>query len=226
MKYNKKNSIYIPEFQKIKSIYDKLKLYIENQAKKVINEYKSKIQLNRNKKPKEQIRIENISPKKIIAKSVFNKLLIEKNINFYYVNILKKEKKLKNRIKKEISFYLINKIKVINIFNKDLSKIHEKELTIINQILKKEDNNKIKKLEKNNSDIDLENDANESEVDKEQLEFLLNENQELKNQIEEYKEKNNASNSNSKEDLETYYKETINENETKIKFLTEQNKFY
>ena len=226
MKYNKKNSIYIPEFQKIKSIYDKLKLYIENQAKKVINEYKSKIQLNRNKKPKEQIRIENIFPKKKIAKSVFDKLLIEKNINFYYVNILKKEKKLKNRIKKEISFYLINKIKVINIFNKDLSKIHEKELTIINQILKKEDNNKIKKLEKNNSDIDLENDANESEVDKEQLEFLLNENQELKNQIEEYKEKNNASNSNSKEDLETYYKETINENETKIKFLTEQNKFY
>ena len=226
MKYNKKNSIYIPEFQKIKSIYDKLKLYIENQAKKVINEYKSKIQLNCNKRPKEQIRIENISQKKITAKSVFNKLLIEKNINFYYVNILKKEKKLKNRIKKEISFYLINKIKVINIFNKDLSKIHEKELTIINQILKKEDNNKIKKLEKNNSDIDLENDANESEVDKEQLEFLLNENQELKNQIEEYKEKNNASNSNSKEDLETYYKETINENETKIKFLTEQNKFY
>ena len=226
MKYNKKNSIYIPEFQKIKSIYDKLKLYIENQAKKVINEYKSKIQLNLNKRPKEQIRIENNSQKKIIAKSVFNKLLIEKNINFYYVNILKKEKKLKNRIKKEISFYLINKVKVINIFNKDLSKIHEKELTIINQILKKEDNNKIKKLEKNNSDIDLENDANESEVDKEQLEFLLNENQELKNQIEEYKEKNNASNSNSKEDLETYYKETINENETKIKFLTEQNKFY
>ena len=226
MKYNKKNSIYIPEFQKIKSIYDKLKLYIENQAKKVINEYKSKIQLNCNKRPKEQIRIENISQKKIIAKSVFDKLLIEKNINFYYVNILKKEKKLKNRIKKEISFYLINKIKVINIFNKDLSKIHEKELTIINKILKKEDNNKIKKLEKNNSDIDLENDANESEVDKEQLEFLLNENQELKNQIEEYKEKNNASNSNSKEDLETYYKETINENETKIKFLTEQNKFY
>ena len=226
MKYNKKNSIYIPEFQKIKSIYDKLKLYIENQAKKVINEYKSKIQLNCNKRPKEQIRIENNSQKKIIAKSVFNKLLIEKNINFYYVNILKKEKKLKNRIKKEISFYLINKIKVINIFNKDLSKIHEKELTIINQILKKEDNNKIKKLEKNNSDIDLENDANESEVDKEQLEFLLNENQQLKNQIEEYKEKNNASNSNSKEDLETYYKETINENETKIKFLTEQNKFY
>ena len=226
MKYNKKNSIYIPEFQKIKSNYDKLKLYIENQAKKVINEYKSKILLNRNKKPKEQIRIENISPKKINAKSVFDKLLIEKNINFYYVNIIKKEKKLKNRIKKEISFYLINKIKVINIFNKDLSKIHEKELTIINQILKKEDNNKIKKLEKNNSDIDLENDANESEVDKEQLEFLLNENQELKNQIEEYKEKNNASNSNSKEDLETYYKETINENETKIKFLTEQNKFY
>ena len=225
MKYNKKDSIYNSEFQKTKSFYDKLKIYIVNQSKKIINLYKNKIQVNNNRKPKEQIRIDNHdnSQKKIEIKKSFNGLLIEKNTNFYYINIRKKEKKLNILIKKEISFYLKNKIKALN---KDLSKIHEKELIIINNTFNKENNNKKSELQKNKLNIDIENDSNENEVNKEQIEFLLNENQELKNQIEEYKEKNNISNSNSKEDLETYYKETINENETKIKFLTEQNKYY
>ena len=237
-KYNKKDSIYDAEFKKTKSAYDKLKIYIEIQAKKIINMFKNKTKDNSNGRPKEQMKIENNnvnSQKNIVLKNIFNNLIIEKNTHFYYINIPKKEEKLNIIIKKEISFYIINKINKINTFNKDYSEIHEKELAIINQIFNINDKNTIKELQEKIEALkeelkkykeggDVENSLDESKVDKEQLEFLLNENQELKNQIEELKENNNIS--NSKDDIEKYYKDIINENETKIKFLTEKNKFY
>ena len=237
-KYNKKDSIYDAEFKKTKSAYDKLKIYIEIQAKKIINMFKNKTKDNSNGRPKEQMKIENNnvnSKKNIVLKNIFNNLIIEKNTHFYYINIPKKEEKLNIIIKKEISFYIINKINKINTFNKDYSEIHEKELAIINQIFNINDKNTIKELQEKIEALkeelkkykeggDVENSLDESKVDKEQLEFLLNENQELKNQIEELKENNNIS--NSKDDIEKYYKDIINENETKIKFLTEKNKFY
>ena len=237
-KYNKKDSIYDAEFKKTKSAYDKLKIYIEIQAKKIINMFKNKTKDNSNGRPKEQMKIENNnvnSQKNIVLKNIFNNLIIEKNTHFYYINIPKKEEKLNIIIKKEISFYIINKINKINTFNKDYSEIHEKQLAIINQIFNINDKNTIKELQEKIEALkeelkkykeggDVENSLDESKVDKEQLEFLLNENQELKNQIEELKENNNIS--NSKDDIEKYYKDIINENETKIKFLTEKNKFY
>ena len=237
-KFNKKDSIYDAEFKKTKSAYDKLKIYIEIQAKKIINMFKNKTKDNSNGRPKEQMKIENNnvnSQKNIVLKNIFNNLIIEKNTHFYYINIPKKEEKLNIIIKKEISFYIINKINKINTFNKDYSEIHEKELAIINQIFNINDKNTIKELQEKIEALkeelkkykeggDVENSLDESKVDKEQLEFLLNENQELKNQLEELKENNNIS--NSKDDIEKYYKDIINENETKIKFLTEKNKFY
>ena len=237
-KYNKKDSIYDAEFKKTKSAYDKLKIYIEIQAKKIINMFKNKTKDNSNGRPKEQMKIENNnvnSQKNIVLKNIFNNLLVEKNTHFYYINIPKKEEKLNIIIKKEISFYIINKINKINTFNKDYSEIHEKQLAIINQIFNINDKNTIKELQEKIEALkeelkkykeggDVENSLDESKVDKEQLEFLLNENQELKNQLEELKENNNIS--NSKDDIEKYYKDIINENETKIKFLTEKNKFY
>ena len=145
-------------------------------------------------------------------------------------------------IAKEITFFIINKKIQLNLFTKNISQIHEYELKIINHNIKnmsKENKNdeiinelqeKIKilseELSKYKNEINIENKTEESKLDKEQIELLLNENQELKNQIEEYKESNNMSLSNSKEEMEKYYKDTINENEVKIKFLTEQNQFY
>ena len=239
MKYNKKDSIYDLEFKKTKSLYDKLKIYIMNLSKKVLDIYKNRAKNNNNKNSKDKIKFEGIKNKNL-SKSIninSNKILIiENNENFSFVNFSKNQKV--NEITKEISFLLISDINPSSIRN--FSQIHENELKIMNQIINKgNDNNnniinelqnKIKTLieeqSKYKTDVDIENKTEESKVDKEQLELLLNENQELKNQIEEYKERNNISNSNSKEDIEKYYQEIINENESKMKFLFEQNKYY
>ena len=238
MKYNKKDSIYDLEFKRIKLIYDKLKIYIMNISKKVIDIYSN----NKNKQINKIINIKikeenktNITNNKSnnLNKNIKINLLIEKSSNFCYINLNKIQKI--NIISKEISFNINTKT---NHFIRDIYQIHETELIINGNI----DTNKLKineleekikilneELSKYKSDIDIENIENkneESKVYKDQIELLLNENQELKNQLEEYKENNNVSMSNTKEEMENYYKEINNENESKIKLLTEQKIFY
>jgi hypothetical protein len=216
-KYNNKDSIYDLEFKKVKLFYDKLKIYILNMSKKVIDIYSNNNKINHNViiknskdiKLKENIKQNNNNNINInnLVKSKKVNLLIEDNINFSYINS-KKNPKLKIIITKEISFDIIQK--EINNFFQNIHEIHENELIIPNENKEKIDYNaiitelqeKIKtltnELAKYNPDIDIENKNEESKADKEQIELLLNENQELKNQIEEYKESNGISLSNSK----------------------------
>ena len=241
-KYNNKDSIYDLEFKKIKLFYDKLKIYIMNLSKKVldissnnkvnniINKRKNNIKLKENIKQNNNI---NINTNLVKNKKI--DLLIEDNIYFSYIS--NKYQKIKIIISKEISLNIIKKIKNNNFIN-NIQEIHENELIIQNENTETKDYNSIiteleekiktlsNELTKYKTDNDIENKNEESKADKEQIELLLNENQELKNQIEEYKESNNISLSNSKEDLELNYKEIINENELKIKFLTEKNIYY
>ena len=216
MKYNKKDSIYDSEFKKIKVIYDKLKIYIMNLSKKVIDIYRNNSLLNKkiNSKSKDKIQIKenNKTYNNIgLKNNIKINLLIENCTNFSYIN--PKQKNIIYIISKEISMNIIPKN---NPFIKNLSQTKEAEFIIINKDIE---------LKHNNSIINnLKDKMDESKANKEQIELLLNENQELKNQIEEYKESNNIS--NSKEEMEKYYKETINDNESKIKFLSEQNKYY
>ena len=242
-KYNNKDSIYDLEFKKIKLFYDKLKIYIMNLSKKVldISSNNNKVnniinKRNNNLKLKENIKQNNnININTNLVKNKKINLLIEDNIYFSYISNI--YQKIKIIISKEISLNIIQKIKKNNFIN-SIQEIHENELIIQNENTETKDYNtiiteleeKIKtlsnELTKYKTDADIENKNEESKVDKEQIELLLNENQELKNQIEEYKESNNISLSNSKEDLELNYKEIINENELKIKFLTEKNIYY
>ena len=244
-KYNNKDSIYDLEFKKVKLFYDKLKIYIMNLSKKVIDIYSNNNKINNNViiKNKNNVKLKenikqnnnnNININNLVNSKKIN-LLIEDNINFSYINS-NKNPKLKIIITKEISFDIIQK--QINNFINNIHEIHENELIIPNENTEIKDYNaiitelqeKIKaltnELAKYNPEIDIENKNEESKADKEQIELLLNENQELKNQIEEYKESNGISLSNSKEDKEQNYKEIINENESKIKFLTEKIIFY
>ena len=252
VKYNKKDSIYNSEFKKVKLLYDKLKIYIMNLSKKVIDTYSNKKCVNKNKsninsKEKENIKIiKNINVnnnKNLLSIKKLN-LLTENNIHFSYIINQAKKEHQENKISKEISLYFLEEVKIKlnnSNFTTNISQIHETELIILkkdNESIK-DDNIVISELQekikilteelnkyKKDISIDTENKNEESKVDKEQIELLLNENQELKNKIEEYKESNNMSVSNSKEDMEKYYKEIINENESKIKFLTEKNIFY
>ena len=227
MKYNKKDSIYNSEFKKVKLLYDKLKIYIMNLSKKVIDIYsinnpinKKKNNNNINSKEKENTKIKKISENNKNKNNNDNllkikkiNLLSENIIHFSYIINQAKKEHQENKISKEISLYFLEEVKIKlnnSNFTTNISQIHETELIIL----------------KKDKSIDTENKNEESKVDKEQIELLLNENQELKNKIEEYKESNNMSVSNSKEDMEKYYKEIINENESKIKFLTEKNIFY
>ena len=251
IKYNNRDSIYDLEFKKVKLIYDKLKVYIMNLSKKVIDIYSNNNRNNINTNiinQKENIQNKENNKRNIINVNKDNNNSYNKEINLVKtekINILTENrfhfcyiKSLENQkiviISKEISFNIINKI---NNFMKNISLIHEAELIIPNENLEIKDYNliieelqeKIKtlndELTKYKTDIDIDKNE-ESKADKEQIELLLNENQELKNQIEEYKDSNNISLSNSKDEKEKYYKEIINENESKIKFLNEQNNFY
>ena len=258
MKYNKKDSIYNSEFKKVKLLYDKLKIYIMNLSKKVIDIYsinnpinKKKNNNNINSKEKENTKIKKISENNKNKNNNDNllkikkiNLLTENIIHFSYIINQAKKEHQENKISKEISLYFLEEVKIKlnnSNFTTNISQIHETELIILkkdNESIK-DDNIAISELQekikilteelnkyKKDISIDTENKNEESKVDKEQIELLLNENQELKNKIEEYKESNNMSVSNSKEDMEKYYKEIINENESKIKFLTEKNIFY
>ena len=204
-----------------------------NLSKKVIDTYNNKKCINKNmnninSKEKENIKIiKNINVKNnknLLSIKKLN-LLTENNIHFSYIINQTKENK-ENIISKEISFYFIEKINNFN-YNKIISEIHETEFIILKDeeniknynliISELQEKNKILSDEldkyKKELDIDIYNKNEESRGDKEQIELLLNENQELKNQLEEYKESNNMSMSNSKEDLEKYYKDIINEND-------------
>ena len=223
MKYNKKDSIYNSEFKKVKLLYDKLKIYIMNLSKKVIDIYsinnpinKKKNNNNINSKEKENTKIKKISENNKNKNNNDNllkikkiNLLSENIIHFSYIINQAKKEHQENKISKEISLYFLEEVKIKlnnSNFTTNISQIHETELIILkkdNESIK-DDNIAISELQekikilteelnkyKKDISIDTENKNEESKVDKEQIELLLNENQELKNKIEEYKESNN-----------------------------------
>ena len=146
------------------------------------------------------------------------------NNNIYIINQYKeKVQKLK-----EENSELKSKYDQISKENKSLSKEIESLSNInkTNELLKEEQENKIKELNEIINE-NLNNDDNNKIIDikenKEKIELLINENQELKNEIEELKE--NQINETSK-DKENDFKELINDYKAKIKLYTEQNDYY
>ena len=241
-KYNNKKSKNDIEFKKIKFKYDNLKIYIMKLSKKIlsnINENKNKFETIKYKNiDKEDIKEsndeKNDNKSKIIINS-FNNLLIENKDIFSY--IINQNKTIINllTISKEISInYIKNPILIIKFLPKI---IHENNFFILkeNDALKSENfklEKKIKELEeellkyKDNDKNKLLDESKVLKDNKEQIDLLLNESQDLKNELEEMKDNFNISNySNSKEEMDKYYKELIKEYESKIKFYEEKNKF-
>ena len=242
-KYNNKKSKNDIEFKKIKFKYDNLKIYIMKLSKKIlsnINENKNKFETIKYKNiDKEDIKEsndeKNDNKSKIIINS-FNNLLIENKDIFSY--IINQNKTIINllTISKEISInYIKNPILIIKFLPKI---IHENNFFILkeNNALKSDINfqleKKIKELEeellkyKDNDKNKLLDESKVLKDNKEQIDLLLNESQDLKNELEEMKDNFNISNySNSKEEMDKYYKELIKEYESKIKFYEEKNKF-
>jgi len=242
-KYNNKKSKNDIEFKKIKFKYDNLKIYIMKLSKKIlsnINENKNKFETIKYKNiDKEDIKEsndeKNDNKSKIIINS-FNNLLIENKDIFSY--IINQNKTIINllTISKEISInYIKNPILIIKFLPKI---IHENNFFILkeNDALKSDINfqleKKIKELEeellkyKDNDKNKLLDESKVLKDNKEQIDLLLNESQDLKNELEEMKDNFNISNySNSKEEMDKYYKELIKEYESKIKFYEEKNKF-
>jgi hypothetical protein len=242
-KYNNKKSKNDIEFKKIKFKYDNLKIYIMKLSKKIlsnINENKNKFETIKYKTiDKEDIKEsndeKNDNKSKIIINS-FNNLLIENKDIFSY--IINQNKTIINllTISKEISInYIKNPILIIKFLPKI---IHENNFFILkeNDALKSDINfqleKKIKELEeellkyKDNDKNKLLDESKVLKDNKEQIDLLLNESQDLKNELEEMKDNFNISNySNSKEEMDKYYKELIKEYESKIKFYEEKNKF-
>ena len=242
-KYNNKKSKNDIEFKKIKFKYDNLKIYIMKLSKKIlsnINENKNKFETIKYKNiDKEDIKEsndeKNDNKSKIIINS-FNNLLIENKDIFSYV--INQNKTIINllTISKEISInYIKNPILIIKFLPKI---IHENNFFILkeNDALKSDINfqleKKIKELEeellkyKDNDKNKLLDESKVLKDNKEQIDLLLNESQDLKNELEEMKDNFNISNySNSKEEMDKYYKELIKEYESKIKFYEEKNKF-
>ena len=147
------------------------------------------------------------------------------NNNIYIINQYKEKV---NKLKEENS-NLKNKNNQLSKENKSLSKEVESLSNINkkNELLKEEQENKIKELNElineNLNNGDNNNQIIDIKENKEKIELLINENQELKNEIEELKE--NQINASSK-DKENDFKELINDYEAKIKYLTEQNDYY
>ena len=242
-KYNNKKSKNDIEFKKIKFKYDNLKIYIMKLSKKIlsnINENKNKFETIKYKTIdkgdiKESNDEKNDNKSKIIINS-FNNLLIENKDIFSYV--INQNKTIINllTISKEISInYIKNPILIIKFLPKI---IHENNFFILkeNDALKSDINfqleKKIKELEeellkyKDNDKNKLLDESKVLKDNKEQIDLLLNESQDLKNELEEMKDNFNISNySNSKEEMDKYYKELIKEYESKIKFYEEKNKF-
>lgn len=162
-------------------------------------------------------------------KVVINKQIPENinhiNNNIYIINQYKeKVKKLK-----EENSNLKSKYNQISKENKSLSKEIESLSNInkTNELLKEEQEQKIKELNviinENLNNEDNNNKIIDIKENKEKIELLINENQELKNEIEELKE--NQINTSSK-DKENDFKELINDYEAKIKLYTEKNDYY
>ena len=162
-------------------------------------------------------------------KDVINKQIPENinhiNNNIYIINQYKeKVKKLK-----EENSNLKSKYNQISKENKSLSKEIESLSNInkTNELLKEEQEQKIKELNviinENLNNEDNNNKIIDIKENKEKIELLINENQELKNEIEELKE--NQINTSSK-DKENDFKELINDYKAKIKLYTEQNDYY
>ena len=162
-------------------------------------------------------------------KDVMNKQMPDNinhiNNNIYIINQYKeKVKKLK-----EENSNLKSKYNQISKENKSLSKEIESLSNInkTNELLKEEQEQKIKELNviinENLNNEDNNNKIIDIKENKEKIELLINENQELKNEIEELKE--NQINTSSK-DKENDFKELINDYEAKIKLYTEKNDYY
>ena len=186
----------------------------------IIAELKKEIQSLKNE-PNENInnniineeKINHINNNNYIIKELKEKIkqLTEENSNY----------KNKNNSLEENNKLLNQKIDELS---KDLNK---------NELLREDQENEIKKLQSIIDDLNVkinENSnnnkiSNESKGKEEQIEFLLTENNELKNQIKELKEKENNSNSNINEN-ENNYKKIIEDYENKIKLLSDKNNYY
>ena len=197
---------------------------INNINRKIIEEKEEIITLLKN-----EINSLNNKISKSKNKDVINKQIPDNinhiNNNIYIINQYKeKVKKLK-----EENSNLKSKYNQISKENKSLSKEIESLSNInkTNELLKEEQVQKIKELNEIINE-NLNNEDNNNKIidikeNKEKIELLINENQELKNEIEELKE--NQINTSSK-DKENDFKELINDYEAKIKLYTEQNDYY
>ena len=195
--------------------------------------------LDEKEKINEELKQEIESLKNKMKESVENNNTNHINNNIYII------KELKEKIKQisEENSSLKNKINSLldnnKLLGQKLDSLANEENQ--NEIIKQSQEEEIKKLQliiedlqfhfKEKKDEMLEgktNINNDSKGKEEQIEFLLTENKELKNQIEELKEKGNISNSysNAKEDEKNNYKKLIDDYENKINFLNEQNLFY
>ena len=158
-----------------------------------------------------------------------NKNINHQNNNIYIINELKE--KLKN-ITEDNSNYknkyndilnsntsLNDKINALSQKNKDYETIKGEQENEIKK-LKQTINDLNSKINKDSQSTKKINDFKEKE---EQLELILIENQELKNQIEELRE--NINNSSIKEN-ENNYKKIIDDYKSKIDFISEQNNYY
>ena len=202
------NNIIISFIKNIeKSIIDKKDEIIhilknENESlKQKINEITSKINNDINN-------INHINNNNYIIKELKEKIQILNEDNENYKNennsLLNKNKSLNQKI---------------DTLTNDINK---------NELLKKEKENDIKKLEliiedlnsKINKNVINTKKASDAKEKEDQIELLMTENQELKNQIEELKENENNS------ILKENENKIIDEYETKIKFLASQNNFY
>ena len=201
----------------------------------------SKSILDEKEKINEELKQEIESLKNKMKESVENNNTNHINNNIYII------KELKEKIKQisEENSSLKNKINSLldnnKLLGQKLDSLANEENQ--NEIIKQSQEEEIKKLQLIIEDLQFHlnekkeeifegktNINNESKGKEEQIEFLLTENKELKNQIEELKEKGNISNSNSysnaKEDEKINYKKLIDDYENKINFLNEQNLFY
>ena len=248
---NKKIKSYLNFFnktQKRHSLNKNKKLFSEKEINFSINietkdeENKiSKSALDEKEKFIEELKQEIESLKNKMKESVENNNTNHINNNIYII------KELKEKIKQisEENSSLKNKINSLldnnKLLGQKLDSLANEENQ--NEIIKQSQEEEIKKLQLIIEDLQFHlnekkeeifegktNINNESKGKEEQIEFLLTENKELKNQIEELKEKGNISNSNSysnaKEDEKINYKKLIDDYENKINFLNEQNLFY
>ena len=179
-----------------------------------------------------KLKIENESLKQKINENS-TKTNNDSNTNINHINnnnYIIKELKEKIHQLTEDNSDCKNKNNILLDENKSLNqKIDELTNDINNkELINKEKENEIKKLEliiedlnsKINKNIEYNKKMSDEKEKEDQIEFLMTENQELKNQIEELRENENNSSLIEKDNKK------FEDYETKIKFLTSQNNYY